>query len=171
MNESYRILVVDDNPEIHADFEKVFSQKSASIDGFDLEDELLFGASDEEVSELEFQLESALQGEEGFHQTREALLAGEPFAVAFVDMRMPPGWDGLKTIRHILDADETIRIIICTAYTSHTPQQLKESLGCIDRVKWISKPFDTTSIRQLAIEQCKIWSSFSGAIDATSQTP
>ena len=95
-----RILVIDDNVAIHNDFQKIFGEQSESDDLAQLESALF----DEETSKphfIGFDLDFADQGQAGFALVQTALQAGRPYAVAFVDMRMPPGWDGLETIEHL----------------------------------------------------------------------
>ena len=97
-----RILLADDMPSIHEDFRKVLLPAEAS----DLDDveSALFGTS-AKASALEFVLDSAYQGQEALAKVREALRVDQPYALAFVDMRMPPGWDGVETIEQLWRED------------------------------------------------------------------
>src|SRR5215212_9609330 len=96
-----RILLIDDNPAIHADFRKALAphETAAVASLIDLE-AALFGESKQAAREPEvtFEIHSALQGADGVQLVREAIAEGRPFALAFVDIRMPPGWDGVETI-------------------------------------------------------------------------
>src|SRR3989338_5558640 len=117
----FRILVIDDNPAIHQDFVKVLSFKSTDSPLSSL-DEQLFGESDLPKAELglpQFIIDSANQGQEGLEKIKTALQQGMPYALAFVDIRMPPGWDGIETIKHIWAVDPQIQIVICSAYSDY----------------------------------------------------
>src|SRR6187455_917103 len=94
---SVRILIVDDNPEIHEDFRKVLSRTAPRRSNPRLDAEL-FGSAVPPVENDDFVVDSALQGQEACGKVREAVVSGQPYAVAFVDIRMPPGWDGVETI-------------------------------------------------------------------------
>ncbi|WP_186767484.1 response regulator [Blastopirellula retiformator] len=154
-----RVIVIDDNPAIHDDFRRILSGASnlnvATSDVRALlfeEDEL---APDEH--DFAFEIESAYQGEEGLEKVAAAEKAGLPFALAFVDMRMPPGWDGLETIQRIWRDYPDIQVVICTAYSDHTWESLLEKLGETDQLVILKKPFDVIEARQLAIALTRKW--------------
>src|SRR4051812_33808616 len=98
-----RILVIDDNPAIHEDFRKILVNR-ASSDELDALETAVFGDTSAVAGNLvHFDIDSALQGRDGCDKAQAALQEGKPFALAFVDMRMPPGWDGVETIRHLFE--------------------------------------------------------------------
>ncbi len=113
-----RVLVIDDNESIHQDFRKILSPARADEALNDLENEL-FGEPTSREYHLEFQLEHALQGQEGFEKACAAIRDNRPFAMAFVDMRMPPGWDGLETINQLWKVDPRLNVVICTAFSDY----------------------------------------------------
>ncbi|MGA2439451.1 MAG: hypothetical protein ABSH08_00705, partial [Tepidisphaeraceae bacterium] len=92
-----RILVIDDNDAIHNDFRKTLGRAQKPSAKLTSAKAALFGEvapADNDARQMpEFEIQSAMQGEEGLTTLEEALREGNPFAVAFVDMRMPPGWD------------------------------------------------------------------------------
>ena len=93
-----RILVIDDNPSIHDDFRKILGPIDARLaDELDADEAALFGDAPEAAHMLSFEIDSAFQGQEGLARVCAALEAGKPYALAFVDARMPPGWNGLET--------------------------------------------------------------------------
>ena len=100
-NEKYKILIIDDQKTIHEDFEKILilysSSSSKSVNFFCQ----LFDKNYENNENLgyDFLIDFAFQGEEGFKIIQKANEQNSPYQVVFVDMRMPPGWDGLKTIK------------------------------------------------------------------------
>src|SRR5512140_1623135 len=103
-NQNLRVLVIDDNPDIHADFRKILQPK-AGEESFTEARSALFG--DPPISEVlgQFELDCADQGQAGLTMLQLARSEGRPYAVAFVDMRMPPGWDGMETIEHLWKED------------------------------------------------------------------
>ncbi|MBH0202209.1 MAG: hypothetical protein HP496_07935, partial [Nitrospira sp.] len=80
-----------------------------------------------------------------------------PYAVAFVDMRMPPGWDGLETIERMWEVDPEIQAVICTAYTDHSWDDIIRRLGYDDRLLILQKPFSSVEVSQLAASLTTKW--------------
>src|SRR5437899_372363 len=107
----FRILIIDDNPEIHRDFIKILETKTSSA--LDNLSEKIFGEKSSRENLPQFSIDVASQGEAGVKLIEEALLQCNPYALAFVDIRMPPGWDGIETIKHIWALDKNIQIVIC----------------------------------------------------------
>jgi two-component system, NtrC family, sensor kinase len=144
-----RILIVDDNQAIHADFRKILAGPGASAAAVDELAAMLFSTS-EATRHSEFELDSAFQGREALERVTTATSAGRPYALAFVDMRMPPGWDGLETIEHIWRADPFLQVVICSAYSDHSWEDLRSRLGESDALLIIKKPFDPIEVVQSA---------------------
>lgn len=147
-----RILIVDDNEAIHADFRKVLLEEDDDAELQDLE-RLCFGNSDNEESneQLKFELFHAHQGEVGVQMVSEAIAKDEPFDMAFVDMRMPPGWNGIKTIQELWKVDPDLEVVICSAYSDHTWSQITGELGRNHQLLILKKPFDTTEVLQMSL--------------------
>src|SRR5438046_713390 len=102
--ENRRVLLVDDMPTIHADFRKILVPELGAASALEAAKAALFG--DEITAAAQpFELDSAYQGQEGLARVVDALAQGRPYAVAFVDMRMPPGWDGVQTVERLWQAD------------------------------------------------------------------
>lgn len=152
-----RILLVDDNPSIHDDFRKILVVDGTAGAAIDAEAARLFGEVRRPSSLVSFDLDFALQGEEALTKVRHALALGEPYAVAFVDMRMPPGWDGLETIRHLWQVYPDLETIICTAYSDHSWEEIQSTLGTSDRLLILKKPFDKVEVQQLALALTEKW--------------
>ncbi|MCA9490902.1 MAG: response regulator, partial [Myxococcales bacterium] len=150
-----RILVIDDNVQIHRDYEKLLGRasRSESLDALEAE---LFGTPRAPPLPT-YELAFASQGEEGFELARQAVLKGRAFAVAFVDMRMPPGWDGLTTIERLFAIDPEIQVVMCTAYSDHSWEQVTARLHATDRLLILRKPFDAAEVRQLAAALSEKW--------------
>lgn len=149
---AHRILLVDDTPSIHEDYRKILTPPDAAPIYDELEAAVLGASAPSRPPEalVTFSLVHAYQGEEALQLTKESLEADAPFSVAFVDMRMPPGWDGLETARQLRTCDPRIQIVICTAYTDHSWARITEVLRPEDNVLILKKPFDNIEALQLA---------------------
>jgi predicted signal transduction protein with EAL and GGDEF domain len=152
-----RILIVDDNRAIHEDFAKILGSGNVDRDGLDELEKELFGAQIEEVLEQRFELDSAYQGEEALQKVRDARDRKRPYALMFVDVRMPPGLDGIQTTARLLEQDPDVGIVICSAYSDHSWEEMTEAFGTTDRVLILKKPFDTVEVRQLAHALQRRW--------------
>lgn len=153
-----RILVIDDNPEIHTDFRKILGPVAPVSGALDSVMAEFFGPKETSAPQCDFQLDSAFQGKEGLAMVERSLAAGRPYAMAFVDVRMPPGWDGVETITRIWKIDATIQIVICTAYSDYSWQDIIAKLGKSDRLVILKKPFDSIEVLQLAHALTEKWS-------------
>src|SRR5579859_741674 len=158
--ENRRILVIDDNRAIHEDFRKVLVKTGGASDAFDAVTAQLF---DEEAGDAQksclptFQIDSAYQGQEGLDLIEKSLAEGRPYAMAFVDVRMPPGWDGVETTAKIWQKYPDLQVVICTAYSDYSWEQMLNVLGYSDRLVILKKPFDTMEVQQLAISMTEKW--------------
>jgi len=152
-----RILLIDDNSAIHADFRKILVADDVAGSVIDAEAAAFFNSDRTVSSSVSFELESAFQGEEALAKVEQALAVGRPYAAAFVDMRMPPGWDGLETIRRIWQVYPEMEVTICTAYSDHSWQEIQQTLGTSDRLLILKKPFDKVEVQQLALTLTEKW--------------
>ncbi len=152
-----RILVVDDNPTIHDDFRRILAAAPAP-EGLDAEAARLFGpAAAAGAPALAFLVDAALQGQDALRLVTEACAAGQPYALAFVDMRMPPGWDGLTTIGKLWEVDPELQVVICTAYSDHSWDEIQAQLSARERWLVLKKPFDKIEAVQLANALTEKW--------------
>ncbi len=145
-----RVLIIDDHRPIHDDFARILSPLSAAPAGFDASETALFGTHSDAIQQTHFELSSAYQGQEGLRLVTEALAGGKPFAMAFVDVRMPPGWDGVETIRRTWEIDPDTQIVICTAYSDYSCSEIFAKLDQRDGWLILKKPFDGVEAFQLA---------------------
>ena len=151
----HRLLMIDDNQAIHADYRKILADGEGTQ--LSAAEAALFGEPRLAVSRPTFDLDSAMQGREGVELARRALAEGRPYAVAFVDMRMPPGWDGLETIENLWKVDPDIQVVICSAYSDYDWMHLLERLGTSDKLIVIKKPFEPIEILQSASALSRKW--------------
>ena len=154
---SRRILVIDDNRDIHADFRKILTAIPRAEFEMEHAAATLFGETPRLTERPEFELASAFQGEQGLAVVQKANAEGRPFALAFVDMRMPPGWDGIETTARLLKADPNLQIVICTAYSDYSWDEIASRLGSPDRLVILKKPFDIVEIQQLCNAMTEKW--------------
>ncbi|MBB3243178.1 signal transduction histidine kinase [Pseudomonas sp. Tn43] len=144
-----RILLIDDTPSIHEDFRKILTPTSAQHAELDEMEAALFG-SEVKPANLLFELDSAYGGQEGLGKLLQALQENRPYALAFVDMRMPEGWDGAQTIEHLWEKDPLLQVVVCTAYSDYSWDELLERLHAHDRLLILKKPFDNIEVQQMA---------------------
>ncbi len=109
-----------------------------------------FTESMKDAALRKLQLESAQQGQVASRMVKAAISLGSPYAVAFVDMRMPPGWDGIETIEPMWQDDPNLEVVICTAYADYSWEAVFERLGNTDQLLVLKKPFDPIEVKQLA---------------------
>lgn len=147
---SDRILIVDDNPAIHEDFRKLLAAPLTPAATYRQAAASLFGRPESPEERPSLVLECALQGPEGLAKVRQAIEEDDPYAMAFVDMRMPPGWDGLETISRFWQVQPELLVVICTAFADYSWQEMHQRLGRSDRFLILKKPFDNVEVRQLA---------------------
>ena len=153
----HRILIIDDNPNIHKDFQTILveDQESSSLD--ELRAEVFGQTNDESKDKSIYELDFASQGQAGFEKVKEALAQNNPYELAFIDMRMPPGWDGLKTIESIWEVDKNIQVVICTAYSDYSWGEITQRLGKSENLLILKKPFDSAEVAQLAAALTEKW--------------
>ncbi|WP_236181267.1 MULTISPECIES: ATP-binding protein [Pseudomonas] len=144
-----RILLIDDMPSIHEDFRKILAPAPAHSAKLDEMEAALFGVP-AKPRRAPFELDSAYGGEEGLAKLNLALQEQCPYALAFVDMRMPDGWDGARTIEELWKQDPQLQVVVCTAYSDYSWDELLDRLHAHDRLLILKKPFDNIEVQQMA---------------------
>jgi PAS domain S-box-containing protein len=155
-----RILIIDDNHAIHDDFRKILSPPTIAAAALDVAEVELFGKPVPQggmAQQIRYEIDSAYQGQDGVLRVQQALAAGRPYAMAFVDVRMPPGMDGVETTRKIWELDPDLQIVLCTAYSDYSWGEMFEKLGQHDGLLILKKPFDTVEALQLAHALTEKW--------------
>jgi diguanylate cyclase (GGDEF)-like protein len=156
---TYRVLVIDDQPTIHDDYRKILCSANPAATALNQAAVELFGDDGSNAVDWRgFELESAYQGVEGVELVKRSVQEGRPYALAFVDVRMPPGWDGIQTVRRIWEIDPEILVVFCSAYSDYSWEEMVAQLGCNDRFLILKKPFDTIEVRQCAMALSERWS-------------
>ena len=153
-----RILVIDDNRAIHDDFRKILCPARAQASVVEAAAASLFDMPvRNSPPPLAFEIDSASQGNDGLAMAQQALQAGRPYAMAFVDIRMPPGWDGVETAIRIWEVCPDMQIVICTAYSDYSWDEMAVKLGNSDQLVVLKKPFDAVEVLQLATALTEKW--------------
>ena len=151
-----RILVIDDNPSIHDDFRRILQSNESAFTLFEaratLFDEVSVAASREG-----FEVDCADQGQAGLALVQSAMQRGCPYAVAFIDMRMPPGWDGVETLEHLWRIDPDLQAVICTAFADLDWDRIIQRFSCSDQLLVLRKPFDVIEVWQAANALTQKW--------------
>jgi diguanylate cyclase (GGDEF)-like protein/PAS domain S-box-containing protein len=155
-NKSFSILIVDDNEAIHDDLKKILLPETVDP-SLSADEALLFGT--QSAPAVVFAIDSAFQGQQSLALVRKALAEDRPYAMAFIDVRMPPGWDGIETIEHLWEADPDLQVVICTAYSDYDWNVISQRLGVSENFVILRKPFDNIEVSQLAHALTAKWTS------------
>ncbi len=157
MTPNHRILLVDDNTSIHADFRKILCPDISGSAVINEMEAALFEDTKPAAAHTSFELDSAFQGQEALEMVKLSLAENRPYAMAFVDVRMPPGWDGIETIARIWEVYPEIQIVICTAYSDYSWEDMRNKVGQPDGLLVLKKPFDNIEVQQIAHALTKKW--------------
>jgi two-component system sensor histidine kinase/response regulator len=152
-----RILLIDDSESIHKDFQMILANTDADMAVLHEAKAAIFSGTSRSSQRISFELDSAFQGRDGLEKVRQAMREGRPYAMAFVDIRMPPGWDGVETIRRIWQVYPELEVVICTAYSDYEWNGIVAKLGQTDRLLILKKPFDNVEVYQLASALTEKW--------------
>jgi len=152
-----RVLVVDDNAAIHEDFRKILGGNTESSAELLAAERLLLGEAAPGVARPAFEIDTALQGQEGVARVRRALEEERPYSMAFIDMRMPPGWDGLETILRLWELDPHVQVVICSAHSDYDWTEVVARLDHSDKLLVIKKPFEPIEVLQCANALTRKW--------------
>lgn len=162
MDKNMNILVVDDQEDLRLQVAKMLQQRTADQETFSLIDQIrnrIGKGRDVAPSDARatYKVDTYAQGKDAYEGVKKALAGNQPYAVMFLDMRMPPGWDGLETAQRIRSIDKEIQIVIMTAYADYDQQEIAEKVGEPDKLLYIKKPFHPEEIRQLALALTAKW--------------
>ncbi|HKS36748.1 MAG TPA: histidine kinase dimerization/phospho-acceptor domain-containing protein, partial [Verrucomicrobiae bacterium] len=156
-NSNRRILVIDDNRAIHQDFRKILSPAPSSEAALGNVEAALFGEASSGGVLPSYEVDSAYQGQEGLEKVIQATKDNRPYALAFIDVRMPPGWDGVETAARLWEVCPDLQVVICTAYSDYSLEEMLQKLGHSDRLVILKKPFDNVEAMQLANALTEKW--------------
>ncbi|KQS75238.1 hypothetical protein ASG25_21040 [Rhizobium sp. Leaf384] len=162
--EKRRILICDDEAGILDAYRRIFSDllapaADAAASDYDALAADLFGDAPAAAVGVIDEIVTCRQGEEAVEAVRAAKAAGQPFGVVFLDVRMPPGIDGVEAARQIRAIEPVINIVIVTGYSDHRPAEIAGMVGTLDRLFYLVKPFDADEVRQMATTLVNRWTS------------
>ena len=157
-NWNYRILIVDDEAEIHSDFKDMLNPGSAQPSTDQLAVTLLGEGAEHETSFLpDLELFHARSGEQAYDIVRAGKAANHQIAVAYVDVRMSPGIDGIEATRRIRQIDKDIELVIMTAYTDIPLSEIVREMELIHKMLYIRKPFAPEEVQQITLSLVEKW--------------
>ena len=152
-HEESRLLVIDDAENIHADFRRVLATRSVVHDELSrLESEMFPNLRPRVEPTATYVVDSAMQGRDGYELVKQHIEQGGtcPYFAIFVDMRMPPGWNGLETMEKLWALDPSLQLVMCTAYSDYSREEIDARLGHSDRFFSLPKPFQPDALKQLS---------------------
>ena len=152
MPKNNRILIVDDDLSIWKSYETVLNKTSDQSENNSTLESLLLEIDPQQIPSGSYQLSFSQQGKDGYETLKKAYQEGAPFAVAFIDMRMPPGWNGVETACAIREVDPDVEIVIITAYADISRSEMVETIGSPDKLLYLRKPFDSEELSQIALQ-------------------
>ena len=153
--ENCRVLIVDDQKEIHHDFEEMLRSSNMQSPSNDLAKAFVVEESNSFLPE--FELLHVESGEEACEIIQAGKQSDRPIAVAYVDIRMPPGIDGIETIRRIRQIDRCIEIVIMTAYADKPLSKIVQGMELLHKLLYIRKPFAREEIQQITLSLVGKW--------------
>jgi diguanylate cyclase (GGDEF)-like protein len=156
-----RILIVDDEPAMHESYRQSFTPGRAGDGGAALSAMAadLFGDDEDEATEgdaaapdapMAFAIDHFMQGLDAVEAIHASIASGDRYAVAFIDVRMPPGIDGKETAKRIRALDPDINLVIVTGYSDFSPLDISRAAGPADKIFYIAKPFEVEEVVQTA---------------------
>lgn len=158
---THRILIADDNASIHSDIKTILSgTRHASVELRELERELFEDETHLEGSATDkygYVYDHAYQGEDAVELVRKALEEGNRYSLVFMDVRMPPGMDGIQATRAIREIDPDVEIVLSTAYSDYSWEEIIDEVGYSDKVLFLKKPIDPTALRQTTLTLTTKW--------------
>lgn len=159
--ENKRILIVDDNTSIHEDIKKILlPDDSIDEELSNIKNILLEKKDDSKINDsekIEYEIDDAYQGDEAIEMAYAADKNNQPYALIFMDVRMPPGIDGITTVFEIWKKIPLTEIIICTAYSDYSWNEIINKIGSTDRLLFLKKPFNSVEIKQMTLSLIKKW--------------
>ncbi len=162
MDSNRKILIVDDQEDLRLQVAKMLQQRTGQSETSSLIEQIRSRISKSKETtvhspRIQYTVDTVGQGRDAYEMVKDSFSKHQPYALMFLDMRMPPGWDGLETAQRIRSIDKEIQIVIMTAYADYEQQEIAEKIGEPDKLLYIKKPFHSEEIRQLALAMTEKW--------------
>lgn len=156
--DNHRILIADDLPDIHEDYRKILTPRTSSVISVEgMADFAPHFTLAGKGAQTVFHLETVMQGDDAIQAVTRARAEGRPFAMVFLDVRMPPGIDGIETALRLREIDPALQIVLCTAYSDYSFTEISQRFKKSDGLLILKKPFDPAEVNQLAQTLCRKW--------------
>jgi two-component system, cell cycle sensor histidine kinase PleC len=169
----FRILVADDEHQMLESYQTVLRDcdepSRASLAVSSLESELYGTKGRAESTAGRIELTLCTQGEQAIQETERALRQGRPYAVALLDVRMPPGINGVQAAKAIRDLDPDLHIVVVTGHSDVDPREIVSSITPPERLFYLVKPFQPQELQQLVSALTHKWSAERQLIEAHRQ--
>ena len=155
---NYRVLIVDDEDGIHSDFKDMLKPNRRPRLPAALAEAFLDKVPENKTVFLpKFELLHATSGEEAHDVICTAKASNRPIAVAYIDVRMPPGIDGVEAIRRIRQIEKDIEMVIMTAYTDKPLPEIVRDMKLLNKLLYIRKPFEPEEVQQITLSLVERW--------------
>ena len=155
---NHRVLIVDDEAGIHSDFKDMLNPNRTQALTDQLAEALLDEGSENKTSFLpNFELLHATSGENAYDIIRAEKASNRPIAVAYIDVRMPPGIDGVEAIRRIRQIEKDIELVVMTAYTDKPLPEIVRDMELLHKLLYIRKPFAPEEVQQITLALVEKW--------------
>jgi two-component system NtrC family sensor kinase len=155
MNENRRILIVDDQDDLRKQLSRLLTQFDSKSETSSLIQKMrrITGSKEAAATKdpIKYEIAAVSQGKKAYEMVKDSFSRSEPYALMFLDMRMPPGWNGLETAQRIRSIDKEIQIVVMTAYADYEQHEIAERVGDPEKLLYLKKPFHPEEIRQLAL--------------------
>jgi len=152
-----RVLVVDCNRTVHDDLRRILCPELVTGKALEHTGARLVDGDSAQSGTPNFEVDSAYQGQEATEYVRRALVEGRPYSLAFVNLRMPPGLDGVEIIRELWQIYPDLQVVVYAANSDFSTADINRRLNLTDKLFILKKQFDTAEVLQLAITLCEKW--------------
>lgn len=143
-----RLLVADDDVNVLRCYQKAFASPQASSGEATLASlsNELFGVEGERPQQPVFDIVACSQGDEAVERVIEAAERRLPFDAVILDIRMPPGINGLEAGRSIRKLDPHVPIVFVSGYADVSKDELMQSVLPASRLHYFRKPLSFSGL-------------------------
>jgi len=155
-----RVLVVDDDQLLIDEYLRCFGtdfEPDLAITTLTDLEKVLFGEETDERGAARFEVDARSQGDAAIKAVLDACKTGNPYAIVFIDVRLPPGMDGIEAAKKIREIDPNINIVVVTGSLGTGQEDLGTAIPPADKIFFFKKPFHAVECRQLAAALCGKW--------------
>lgn len=148
--EYIKVLIADDDEYVLDCYKEAFSDEEPTnhmraLDALAAE---LFDPERDIVDKPRFAIVACNQGDDAISLAQAAAEAGEPFDVVILDVRMPPGIDGVEAGSRIRDLDPEVEIVFVTGYSDMPLEELRRRVPPPLKLHYFNKPLSFTKLAE-----------------------